>query len=318
VPESLVLAIDKAMEKKPENRYQTAAEMATALRGVYKGLTGEVIQSPVGQTHVEREQAMTAISHPSDNLARSVERTPPAQAAPEAAFHSIQPDHAAGSVPQGAEPVSGLASQTSRRRTSLFIGVSLLVVILLCAAIAYAGFSLLRRSNLASLLPLTAGTQNSAAIQTLASTAVPTAVAIIGKPLVEPTAMPAPLAPPAGQPATAVPPAAATSTINPNGESVRIDNITIQNSRYVVDYETFGFTEALPGTNIHFFFNTVPPDQAGVPGKGPWVFFGGPRPFKGYAVANRPQGATQMCALVANADHTVQPQSGNCFNLPNP
>jgi hypothetical protein len=281
--------------------------MATALRGVYQRLTEEVIQPPVGQTHAEREQSITAISHPSDNLVRSVERTP---AAPAAAFYSIPPGHAAG-------PVSGLTGQTSKRRTPLFIGMSLLVVILLCAALAYSGFSLLRRSNLASLLPLTTGTQNSADIPTVASTAISTAAAVIGTPLVEPTATPAPLAP-AGQPATAVPPAAATSTINSNGESVRIDNITIQGSRYVVDYETFGFTEALPGTNIHFFFNTVPPDQAGVPGKGPWVFFGGPRPFKGYAVANRPQGATQLCALVANADHTVQPQSGNCFNLPNP
>jgi serine/threonine-protein kinase len=317
VPEGLVLAIDKAMEKKPENRYQTAAEMAAALRGVYNRLTGEVIQPPVSRDQgvaqtlvappVDRtyaRQAVPVITSPPDNPVRPVEQT---LAAP-AAHYSTQPEHAA-------EPVSGPAGQTSsRRRTPLFIGVGLLVVILLCAAIAYAGFSLLRRSNLASLPPPTAATQNSAAVPTLASSAVPTAivptaVAVIGKPLVDPTATPA------GQPATAV---AATSTINPNGESVRIDSITIQNSRYVVDYETFGFTEALPGTNIHFFFNTVPPDQAGVPGKGPWAFFGGPRPFKGYAVANRPQGATQMCALVANADHTVQPQSGNCFNLPNP
>jgi serine/threonine protein kinase len=332
VPESLVLAIDKAMGKKPENRYQTAAEMATALRGVYQRLTGEVIQPPVSRDRdvVQRlveppvdqtyaDQAITAISHPLDDSVRSVEQPLP----PQAAFYSMQPDQATGSV--ASEPISGPAGQTSIRRIPLFIGVSLLVALLLFAVIAYAGFSLLRRSNLASLLPLTAGTQTSAAIQTgianpgtavptLDSTAVPTTVAVLGNPLVEPTATPATLAP-TGQPATAV---AATSTINPNEDYVRIDNITIQDDRYVVDYETFGFTEALPGTNIHFFFNTVPPDQAGVPGKGPWVFFGGPHPFKGYAVANRPQGATQMCALVANADHTVQLQSGNCFNLPNP
>ena len=256
-----------------------------------------------------REQAVPVITRPPDDSVRSVDQTLPAQAA----FHSIPPGHATGSVavePAVAKPVSGPAGQRSNRRIPLYIGLGLLVVLLLFAAIAYTGFSLLRRSNLAGQIPPTA-------VPTLASTAVPTAVAVIGKPLVEPTATPAPLAP-TGQPATAVALAAATSTINPNGESVRIDNITIQGGRYVVDYETFGFTEVLPGTNIHFFFNTVPPDQAGVPGKGPWVFFGGPRPFKGYAVANRPQGATQMCALVANADHTVQPQSGNCFNLPNP
>ena len=317
--------------------------MATALRGVYLHLTGEVIQPAVAQnqevvqtvieprvdrSYAEREQTMQVIPHPPGDSVTSVEPTQPAQAAP----YSKQPDHTAGSVaevakPGVAEPVSRPAGQTSRRRIPLFIGVSLLVAFLIFAAIAFTGFFLLRRSNLASRLPLTAGTQNSAAIQTgiakqgaagqtLTSTAiptvvVPTAVAVIRNPQAEPTATPPPLAP-AGQPA------AATSTINPNEDSVRIDNITIQDGRYVVDYETFGFTEALPGTNIHFFFNTVPPDQAGVPGTGPWAIFGGPRPFKGYAVANRPQGATQMCALVANADHTVQPQSGNCFNLPNP
>ncbi len=329
VPESLVSVINRAMEKKPENRYQAAAEMATALRGVYQSLTGAVIQPPVDQTTAA--QTTQVISHPQADLVRSVERTQSAQTAPKAAFYSIQPDHAAGSVPAEAkpvvaEPVSRPAGQPSTRRVPLFIGVSLLVALVLLAAIVYLGFSLLRRSNLASLLPLTAGTQNSAAIQTsianqgaagptFAPTAVPTAVAVMANPPAEPTATPAPLAPAGGQPATAV---AATSTINPIGEYVRIDNITIQDGRYVVDYETFGFTEALPGTNIHFFFNTVPPDQAGVPGKGPWAFFGGPRPFKGYAIANQPQGATQMCALVANADHTVRPQSGNCFNLPNP
>ena len=330
VPESLVSAIDKAMEKKPENRFQTAAEMAAALRGVYKSLTGEVIQPPVFQDRnvvptlvappvnkisASQEQAIPVIPHPPVDSVRSVEQTLPARAA----HYSIPPAYATGSVadeakPAVAEPVSHPAGQKSTRRTPLFIGASLLVALLLCAAIAYLGFSLLRRSNLASLPPPTTGTQNSAAVPTLASTAVPTKAAVLVNPPVGPTATPAPLAP-TGLPATAV---AATSTINPNGESVRIGNITIQDGRYVVDYETFGFTEALPGTNIHFFFNTVPPDQAGVPGKGPWAFFGGPRPFKGYAVANRPQGATQMCALVANADHTVQPQSGNCFNLPNP
>jgi serine/threonine-protein kinase len=333
VPDSLVSVIDKAMEKKPENRYTTAAEMAAALRGVYQRLTGEVIQPPVSrdgdgvpslveppvdQTYAE--QTIQVISHPPRDAVTSVELAQPAQAAPEPVFYSSQPDHATGSVPEQAkhavaEPVSGPAGQPSRRRIPLFIGIGLLVALLLCAVIAYSGFSLMRRSNLASLLPPTA------VVQTLASTAIPTVDAggaqksTQTSTAVVPT--PAPLAP-TGQPATAVPLAAATSTINPNEDTVRIDNITIQDGRYVVDYETFGFTEALPGTNIHFFFNTVPPDQAGVPGKGPWAFFGGPRPFKGYAVANRPQGATQMCALVANADHTVQPQSGNCFNLPNP
>jgi hypothetical protein len=98
---------------------------------------------------------------------------------------------------------------------------------------------------------------------------------------------------------------------------VRINGITInQKGHYVVDYETFGYTEQLPGMHVHFFFNTVTPENAGVPGAGPWYLYGGPRPFRGYTVNDRPAGATQMCALVANPDHSVQPDTGNCVDLP--
>ncbi len=84
----------------------------------------------------------------------------------------------------------------------------------------------------------------------------------------------------------------------------------------MVDYQTLAFTEQLSGMTIHFFFNTVPPDQAGSPGKGPWMVYGGPNPFQGYAVSDRPPGAAQICALVGNPDSSIQPESGNCFNLP--
>jgi hypothetical protein len=89
-----------------------------------------------------------------------------------------------------------------------------------------------------------------------------------------------------------------------------------EQGRYIVEYETFEYTEELPGQHVHFFFDTVPPDQAGNPGKGPWKLYGGPRPFEGYRQADRPPSATQMCALVANPDHSIQPDSGNCFILP--
>ena len=97
---------------------------------------------------------------------------------------------------------------------------------------------------------------------------------------------------------------------------VLIKNITIQNGQYVVDYETYHYTEALPGIHVHFFFDTVEPENAGMPGNGPWILYGGPRPFTKYGVADRPNYANQMCALVANANHSVQPDSGNCFDLP--
>jgi len=126
------------------------------------------------------------------------------------------------------------------------------------------------------------------------------------------------------------------ATINPeNGDSVtwmwsfkvelpgqqqplaaRINGISVQNGLYVVDFGTSGFTPQLPGQHVHFFFNTVPPEQAGVPGSGPWILYGGPSPFTGYGVADRPGDATQMCILVANPDHSVQLGTGNCVGLP--
>ncbi|MCA9991866.1 MAG: hypothetical protein KDE29_12795 [Anaerolineales bacterium] len=113
--------------------------------------------------------------------------------------------------------------------------------------------------------------------------------------------------------ATLVPPPTETP---PAGLSVQILNITLNGSTYVVNYETYGYVEQLPGTHIHFFFNTVPPEQAGMPGSGPWILYGGPRPFQGYSVNDRPAGATMMCALVANPDHSVIQGSGNCMALP--
>ena len=96
----------------------------------------------------------------------------------------------------------------------------------------------------------------------------------------------------------------------------RISNITSSGANYVVDFQTVNFTPQLPGQHLHFFYNTVPPEQAGVPGSGPWFVYGGASPFSGATIASRPAGATQMCVLVANENHTVQNGTGNCFPLP--
>ncbi|MFZ0548060.1 MAG: hypothetical protein WAM60_21625 [Candidatus Promineifilaceae bacterium] len=69
--------------------------------------------------------------------------------------------------------------------------------------------------------------------------------------------------------------------------------------------------------HVHFFFNTVPPEQAGVgPNQGTWFVYYDGSPFTGYGVNDKPAGATQMCALVANANHTINVGTGNCVNLP--
>jgi serine/threonine protein kinase len=155
------------------------------------------------------------------------------------------------------------------------------------------------------------------------------------------TPTPKPLATATPVPATATPPPATTApdsdgdgvldandncpneagTSANNGcpvaaKSVRINSITLDGNNYVVNYATTGYTPQLPGEHIHFFFNTVSPDQAGVPGGGPWILYGGPNPFTQYTVGDKPANATQMCALVANSDHSVIQGTGNCVTLP--
>jgi hypothetical protein len=102
----------------------------------------------------------------------------------------------------------------------------------------------------------------------------------------------------------------------------RINNITVQYDLYAVDFETFRFEPRFGDMHVHFFFNTVNPEDAGVPGSGPWQIYPasqdqpGTSPFTMLGVNDRPGDATQMCILVANPDHSVQLNTGNCFDLP--
>ena len=127
------------------------------------------------------------------------------------------------------------------------------------------------------------------------------------------TASPSPSATPIPTPTpTPVP----TPTPTPAGRQARILGITTSGGRYVVDYAVFNYTQVLPGRHVHFFFDTVKPSQAGVPGKGPWILYAGPIPFTEYKVSDRPAAATKMCILVANMDHSVIQGTGNCVDLP--
>ena len=109
---------------------------------------------------------------------------------------------------------------------------------------------------------------------------------------------------------------AVVATSPPAAKTVQITGISEDNGRYIINFQTAGYTPALPGMHVHFFFNTVTPANAGSPGSGPWKLYGGPSPFTEYTVSDRTGGATQMCALVANADHSIQLGTGNCVNLP--
>lgn len=105
-------------------------------------------------------------------------------------------------------------------------------------------------------------------------------------------------------------------SLPPSAYRVTISNISLDGESYSAAFTTAGYTPQLPGRHIHFFFDTVPPAQAGMPGAGPWKIYGGGSPFTGYGIVDRPAGATRLCALVANADHSVIPGTGNCVALP--
>jgi molecular chaperone DnaK len=97
-----------------------------------------------------------------------------------------------------------------------------------------------------------------------------------------------------------------------------ITTIATQGNDYVVNFRVEGFQPNIQSIHVHFFWDTIPPEQAGIPANpGNWILYGGPSPFRGYKVSDRPPGAQQMCILVANADHSVRLNTGNCVDLPN-
>jgi hypothetical protein len=118
-------------------------------------------------------------------------------------------------------------------------------------------------------------------------------------------------------PAATLPPTQLPTVTIPPGVTLyaRITGIHVASGAYVVEYEPVGFA-AQDERILHFFYDTVPPTQAGKPGAGPWIEFGGPPPFKGFSVASRPANAKNICALVANPDQSIQLNSGNCYPLP--
>lgn len=99
-------------------------------------------------------------------------------------------------------------------------------------------------------------------------------------------------------------------------QSAQITDIGLAGEQYSISFQTTGFTPQVPGQHVHFFFNTVPTSEAGVPGAGPWWLYGGASPYTEIKVSDRPTGATQICVLIANPDHSVQTGTGNCYNLP--
>lgn len=318
-PAALSQVVHRMLEKEPDRRYASTAEMVAAL---------ERLKQPETAATPAREETTTAVTPP----ALTTIATPPPP--PATSTGSQQPSDkrplpwkliggiASGVlllllalaviVPRlgGATPAPTEAGLTSTSAAAAVVDTATMAA----TAVATAA------STQPADTPTTAPSRAAAAVTNPTHTPSPTRTVPPTAPPPPPTHTP-PTAPPTHTPPTIPPtPPPPTETTAPPPTAVQlraqITGIQVEGDQYVVDYTTTGFTEQVPGQHVHFFFNTVPPEQAGVPGSGPWILYGGPRPFRGYTVNDRPGGATQMCILVANPDHSIQLNSGNCVNLP--
>jgi len=290
VPQALVEVLIKAMAKNRNDRFRTAADFSAALKDVLSARDGRTITAPVAAVAAASTLFAPA---PAPVVSQPTQYDTPSP---------VHPPSRTGYTP----PQSAAAPKKKAGSKLWIIGV--LVAVFLCAVLVVGGGGAYVLSG--QFFPKSTATLSADAISAAALQTVESGV----------TRSPAPTL--AAESTAAIPPTGIPTpepTVTPTYPPlyVRINAISVNDSnQYVVDYETFGYTEKLPGQHVHFFFNTVPPEQAGMPGSGPWILYGGPRPFTRYKVSDRPANATQMCALVANSNHSVVAESGNCVELP--
>lgn len=302
VPDALVRVVEKALAKDKDQRFQSAAEFAQALRGIDPNApkaTGATMVDPVPSvysTMVEDQPAKNTYQQ------TMVERETPRRTQQQS-YTPPPPSEYAGSYSSG-------MSKEGRKGIPLplIIGGGIFGIIVLAAILFFGGRLLdfnvsdnadVQLTTEAAIEAFVFATQSSEAMPT--DTQVPVAI-------VDPTEQ--------VLPTDTLAPTFTPTPTNPPEPYVRINSIRLNGSAYIVEYETFGYTEVLPGEHVHFFFNTVAPEDAGVGGAGPWYVWGGPRPFDKYTTNDRPASATQMCALYAYPNHTIQLSTGNCVDLP--
>lgn len=108
-----------------------------------------------------------------------------------------------------------------------------------------------------------------------------------------------------------------------------ISDVVVESGRYVVTYGPLNYEPDLDGKlRTHFFWNTTAPVQAGVgDDQDEWLEWDMPLKVNDsfFDVANRPDAATAICAVVADSadrvadvtdDGVPNYNSGNCFKLP--
>jgi serine/threonine protein kinase len=282
IPAEMVRILERLLAKDRNDRYQSAAELSADLRKALTMTGQHTTVSPV-----EVLDAHT-IASPLDANSTAVRKTGPQPV----------PVPVPIPTPVASEPVS---RPPASRRSLLMIGAGLVAVACLAGGFVL-GRALLQ--GIGSVPPVT--DTASAVTSTTAATEEPVAIVLASE-----TSAPS---------ATVAPTETSSPTLSPTPEGpyVVITDIQVEGASYlyIVDYEVFNLDDSM---HVHMFFNTVPPEQAGSPASGPWKLtwnqYGDP-PFTQYGIANRPEGATQMCALVARSNHSVLLGTGNCLDLP--
>lgn len=274
--EGVAQLIEKAIAKNPAERFQTAHELADSLR---EAATTRAVP------------ASTVVSAP----------PPPLPVTPVSATVRLETSAPPPAV-QSKWVWGGLIGLV------LLVGTGLGLALLNGLAPASPGVTP-SLPAVAALTPVT--TTPTRPLPTL--TVAPPSATLAASATTAPSATP----PPASEtPSPSAPPPSATPPPSPTALAARITAMSVSNGRYMVDFTTVNYVAALPGYHIHLFFDTVPPNQAGVPGAGPWYVHGAGSPVSPYAVSERPANATRMCILVALPNHTIIPESGNCVALP--
>ena len=374
IPLPLVQVIEKSLAKDPNQRYQTASELAAALRAIDLPAAASGINT-AAMTRLQ-PPAIPAIAPPlptpsppvtqsttgSQPVAPQATTTGPHTTTPPPGppARSLRPWIFAGVglgilgllivicglvavsgqfwAPGGQAQAGELATQTSQASSQATIDAASLFSQQTAEAAALASSALATQEMATAAATQTAQassratvemaaviaqqTGTAAAVQAEQAAELATAAAQATAAVAQATAAAAQATTAAPQPTATYPPTPVSSPTpaptepSATGPMVRITRITLSGSQYEVYYETTGYTPVLPGPHIHFFFNTVRQEDAGSPGPGPWELYAGPVPFTRYGPGNRPSGATQLCALVANPDHSIILGTGNCVDLP--
>ena len=310
-PNEIIAIIEKALAKNPGSRYQTAHEMAHDLRQ-FLGISSQV------QSGIRSGANPTVMLHPETEVVQP-------------GFVPVRPGPASSQVSSGVSQADSGIKQTdsairsSGKGTRVLSGLGLVFLILViggCAGIFFLSSQLSIFGEDASPTPAIA-----AITDTPAPTEAPTEQPATDTPV--PTAEDTATAPAAD---ATEPPAAPTEDTTPQAtatrrptqppptavpfQGVQLTNIREEDGNYVIDYRIVGFALAPIGVHLHFYFNNITENDAGIGGTGPYIEYDGLPPFVYEAPDETPFGATQVCAVMAGRLHQIRPGSSSCIDIP--